>query len=428
MGLKKHLGTAAVALAGASLALCWVWTTGPPRTGFAGGGAASFTADDPLKRAVACDSAGRGADYSAIAALVARASDSDWRVRAAAFGALDRLRPLDRAVPPRDMPLAEREQLLLDWLDLTAPDLPICEAYASDGHLVLGATMVQRCQACHASPSAGSNCAGCHAQVHAHWSVSSHAQSLSHLRITTVDPRTRQVRPYHFGELRGIGCAACHSPSSQRTEAGSDICIYEFVGHDKARSCLPCHGDVQRQWEQWRAGPQPRHAVWPPGKIEMARSDKRSCIDCHMARGTESGVAEHHLSARRDLTLLRSGLHIQLRSDPARNRPIAAELILTNLAGHDYPTGTSRRAVEIHAEFDPVNMPPVTIARLARPHWSDKAETSIASPLFPGESRRYLISAPPTATRIRCRISYVRDRLTQPEVAIELATLELVMD
>src|SRR5690606_8563148 len=92
-------------------------------------------------RAAACRAIGASADSRTWAGqLVVRASDADWRVRAAAYEALHALQPLD-AMPLRDTPMAERDAILLDWVARFDASLGTqlaaqrCELYARSDHL-----------------------------------------------------------------------------------------------------------------------------------------------------------------------------------------------------------------------------------------------------------------------------------------------------
>jgi len=390
-------------------------------------------------RATACTILAEHPAPAWLPAVFPRACDADWRVRAAAFTVL--ARHGGQGAPPvlRDTPLEQRETWLLEWLDAHDEHTPaalgpdLCELFAGVRSVEFGRTMVGRCLWCHSgaapAPFAASEaCRRCHAETHGAWSASAHAQSLTHLRLVTIDAATRQPVRMDFGEVRGIGCTECHRttgpPPAGVTEGSphGEACPFAFDAETTAAdACARCHATTHGQWKAWRAGRQPRRAVFPPGQIDLDHhGDERDCIACHMLPSGEEkkGPPQHGWSARRNRTLLRSGIDlatIRTRGDAGGR---ALKLTLTNLAGHAYPTGTRRRAVRllvgaeggpetVIATFSPVRMGgPLGDAKPA---------------LAPGEQRAFTVPLPEGASGIAYRLLYVRD-VTNPESD----TLEIV--
>ena len=376
--------------------------------------APSWLADaDPARRAAACRHAG-------VARLIARAGDTDWRVRAAAFAALDRIAQLD-VLPMRDTPMAQRERVLLRWIEQNVPDLQadLCELYADPAYIEFGQTLVERCLTCHAGPQPApelspAQCVACHERAHAEWKASAHARSLSHLQLPTVDPDTRRSALYDFGTRTGMSCVACHEPAGEHA-----ACLATF----RTVACASCHAEADAQWRQWLVGEQPRRVVWPPGTITFARAtDTRGCIDCHMPDG------EHRWDARRSLEMLRSGVAMTVRQNDAGD----AEIVLTNLAGHDYPTGTRRRALRLYASIN--DEPERLIATLCPSRLDDasvpgsSAAATSGRPdtpqpaLRPGEQRTFTLPGRPK--QMRCRLVYIRDRFVSDSYTAEIATVD----
>lgn len=172
-------------------------------------------------RAVACEILASRGEEALLPLVLPRASDTDWRVRAAAFEAMGQFRRFEGGTPMKNTPLDDRERLLLDWLaDRDAhsarPLAPeICELYARAGPVEFGRPLAARCLRCHAGASpqpfdAGAACGRCHKAAHAQWAGSAHANSLSHLRLSTVDANTRSPAVVDWGAVRGIGCTECH--------------------------------------------------------------------------------------------------------------------------------------------------------------------------------------------------------------------------
>lgn len=391
--------------------------------------------DDARVRAAACVIlADHLDDANGLAAVFPRASDTDWRVRLAAFQVLSAVVPRAGEVL-RDTPLAEREAILLRWLDAcvkstAASELNLCELYADDRHVEFGRPVADRCLACHAGAqpapfSANDVCAGCHAAAHGEWAESAHAQSLSHLRLATVNPATRQPEQMTFGEVRGIGCRECHRVEKEpaaplpKDATGLAACPFRFRIYQKpADSCRPCHASTAEEWRAWLKGPQPRAATWPPGQIEMdRRGDTRTCVDCHMppdpAGGDKPGRT-HTWSARRDVRRLREGIWAALAAGKGDMQP-ALGLSLVNLAGHAYPTGTRRRALRILAG-PPGDAAQAVVADLS-PVRPGRPLAASQPAIAPGEQRAVALPVASGATAIVCRLLYCRD-VSDPQALV----------
>ncbi len=358
---------------------------------------------DPLKRAQFCQQAG-------VAELLALTSDSDWRVRAAAFEALAGIGPID-SVPLRDTPIDQRETLALSWMDRNTPSLSgdLCEVYARSEYLRFGPVLVGRCLTCHvgAEPKpdlAAARCAECHEQIHSQWSGTAHANSLSHLVLKTVDPVTRQPGVFDFKGLKGLSCVACHAPASGggASDQGAD-CITPFT----TIACAQCHSRTSSQWDTWAEQPRYRQATWPPGSFERVNDEKpMTCIDCHMPDG------QHRWSARRDVELLRSGVAMTLGQDGEGGLTLS----LRNFAGHAYPSGGIRRALRLYVQLD--GGTEQLLAVLADP-MDDSSDTPNVYPaLQPGEIR--LFPLPSTTSRVQARLVYVRNRFDTDSYTAEI--------
>jgi len=366
----------------------------------------AFLDVDPLGRAVYCRQA-------SVAELIVLASDTDWRVRAAAFVALGRIGPVQRT-PLRDTPIDKRETRLLHWMDQNRPELSaeLCTVYAQPTHVRFSEVLVQRCLTCHAGPRPEpahqpDRCAACHPTIHADWSGTAHANSLSHLRLPTVDTVTRQPGTYDFLDRKGLSCVACHEPRAQAvSQVQKDACVSAFT----TSSCTTCHASTGAQWEVWTKAPHYRQAVWPPGSVELIEDvEPQSCTDCHMPDGG------HLWGARRDIQLLRSGIAIRIQEDGGS----AVSLVLQNLAGHAYPSGGVRRSLELYVQVD--DNPESLIATLADDA-GGRTQTDKTQPaLQPGETRSFPI--PHSAGDVAARLVYIRNRFVEDSYQIEIQEL-----
>ncbi|HUU11973.1 MAG TPA: multiheme c-type cytochrome [Phycisphaerae bacterium] len=373
-------------------------------------------------------------------AVFPRASDRDWRVRAAAMTALARFADVADAPPTlRDTPLQERERWLLAWLDAfdAAAETPLgphlCEVYAGAGDLEFGRPLIDRCLACHAGarpapPSAADACRRCHREVHEQWTGSAHAQSLSHLNLVTVNPETREPEAVGFGDLRGIGCFECHraagppardlAPDGQRGTA----CPYAFEpARPTSVSCARCHATTCQEWQVWRGSRQPRRATWPPGQVDVAfRGDDRGCPACHMPGRDADGQAgprRHDWSARRNRPLLGDGIDVAAVRSRDEQGGTVIRFTLTNLSGHAFPTGTRRRLVRLYAGPEGGQADAVVTLAPVRPGTMFGAG---GPALAPGGQQTVLTPVPPGASAMAYRLVYYRDGAAPRGYAIEI--------
>jgi len=336
-----------------------------------------------------------------------------------AIGALSRVQPPPLSLPQKFIPIDERDRWLLAWLDEyaahtgSAIDSQLCEIYASAVRVEFGKPLAARCLGCHAgrSPAAFSindACAECHAAIYAQWTESAHAQSLSHLHLATPNPARDQVVWMDFGEVHGINCTECHPVSGQRSAAtatagveGPPRCAYEFAaGEAAASSCARCHASSHAEWLAWRDRPHPRRPEWPPGQVDLdVRDDERTCMDCHMV-SSHGGPRDHRWAARRDREMLRAAVDVRVQP-PGDGHDMC--LVVTNLAGHAFPTGTRRRAIRFHAGPAAGDLPLVLTLS------TDAVEGAGGTVLSPGEQRFMSIPLPTGAQQAAYRVVYIRD-------------------
>jgi len=383
-----------------------------------------LAADSWRIRAVACEILADRPDPAMLAALIPRCNDVDWRVRAAANEAISHTHPMPAARSLRDMPLDERDRLLLAWLDELPADGPeplanrLCELYAGARHVEFSRVLAERCLACHAGspPRHGpGDCGNCHGAIDQQWSKSAHADSLTHLSLQTiVDGEVKRV---DFGELRGMDCTACHRIAGGPAPAPqSDRCPYTFAAEPAERVCGRCHGPTVRQWRTWRSGTQPRRPVWPPGQVDPAGPpDERDCADCHMPPEPQPGgrppLAAHRWQARRNRSLLADGIALRIGEQSIGPDGGVVRLTLINLSGHDYPTGTRRRAVRLYAGPDNTELTPLVTLR---PPGPGAVDTGGEPALAPGEQRHFDLPVRAGTTDIFYMLIYHRD-LADPD-------------
>ena len=396
--LISYLGKPLVLIAALAVIGLWVRFSPSLRPPLASQPAGAFSSD-PLSRV-------RAATTAEVPGLIRLACDADWRVRAAAFTALDQIHPL-KQMPARDTPMAEREEQLLGWISRHAEDLRIdlCDVFSTAPTAQFGTALVTDCLGCHAGPpparAAGDQrCADCHTDIHAQWAGSAHANSLTHLVLPTVDQVSRVQGHHTFDGRLGMSCSACHQPSGDH-----NTCVATFT----ARSCQDCHADTAAQWQQWSIGDRPTRAPWPPGSLASdSHHPAASCTQCHMPGQS------HRWSARRNPALLAGGIDLDITLHDQNQ----AQLRLTNLAGHGYPTGSTRRALEIWIRFD--QAPPYRLASLSPASAGGDLKPE-ARALDPGEQRVWNLPGQPS--EVHCQLIYVRNRFDAESYQTEVASL-----
>ena len=390
-------------------------------------------------RATGCQIISAHGDAAFLPLIIPRCSDADWRVRAAAFEALRAFHDIGIPTPLRDTPLAAREKWLIAWMqsyeNTNGIDLArdICDFHYRPVHAEFGKPLANQCLRCHAGAFANQlpkpfednqTCAQCHSVIYQQWASSAHAQSLSHLRLATVNPDTGKPEYMNFGKIHGISCTSCHSNSDVAGLSKIKKCPLGFVAvSGNAMDCAKCHSSTSEQWKSWSKDPHPRKATWPPGQIDLKSSDDtRSCTDCHMksmAVDDKTGVKRHSWSARRNLPLLRSGIDINVSSvrDAKDQRFIV--FTLTNLSGHSYPTGTPRRAIQLLVGFDTSDLEPIATFSAGD---SGKI-TNRHLPLKPGEQKTLTIPCPAETETIHYKLIYFRDSNDPNAFKIEIVDL-----
>ena len=400
-----------------------------------------FKSEQALVRAAACTTIGREHQVQFAGAIWPRLSDDDWRVRAAGFEALHDLAG-DRVrfnAPLRDTPVEQRERIILDAMsqwrkhDVLTPLPRLCELYPTLDHWLTGPALTESCLTCHAPSketySASQQCMSCHMAIHSSWFASAHSRSVSHLPLARVDPVTKKVVLWNHGQREGLDCLVCHREANANSVAANITPVRPPLAGTRHRfdraispsaSCASCHSDVQQQWETWQSNPRPRMATWPPGAVERSSQTlAQSCVDCHM-RSLATPIDKalpHSFNTRRNPQFLSEGLIVRI--EPATSdQPLRA--ILTNLAGHSYPTGTHRRSLRIEIQYDD---DPSTRTLIARLKQRDPAPTTqpATDVLAPGEERTFEIPLRPSATSVTCDVTYERNGYVDTGYEVTLA-------
>ncbi len=371
-------------------------------------------------RAAACRIAA-GLDDEAVYFLLPRASDEDWHVRSVAYEELWRLYLPAFPPPAKDMPIAQREQILLRWLAgyeaqaTRKPSAQLSNLYGDNRHVEYGQTLTDRCLECHvgrapAAFAANDKCVQCHADIYAQWAGSAHAQSLSHLKFRSVDPTSRSSQWMSFGEFRGISCQECHGLTAAAATSSATRTSRCTLGALRPASseaaCGRCHQPTFEQWQQWKHQPHAQKLDWPPGQMAVRGGDERSCAACHMPR--PDSLARHSWPARRDQELLASAIDVSFRRHEGQ-----LEVVLTNLAGHEVPTDSRFHDIAVDLVSPQGTRTLVTLA-LPWPPGIAAAQRQLAAakpsqppsglPLGVGESRHIVLDEPAPGGGIQLRL------------------------
>jgi hypothetical protein len=400
----------------------------------------------PAVRAAACGWIGKNPHRDLAPLVVPRLSDADWRVRAAAFDAVRHI--AGRApnaptadAPLRDTPVDQREPIIFAWLDSwrsgattgSTPPLPDhCELYAPAGqHWLSGLALARSCTSCHAPPGAPlaeqfASCAACHRETHDEWARSSHARSMTHLNLARVNERTKQVERFVPDQHEGLVCTSCHvqskSEATPMPPGTEKLSIpHRFERGAAAVSCARCHPETHAEWDTWRRDPRPSASRWLPGEVTWDESpDQRTCVSCHMQkRTTTAGGLVHAFASRRDPPFMRGGLSVHIEPPSAERGP---QLVLTNLAGHRYPSGTIRRALRVDVRYDTET--DGTKRLLTRLTDSTVPTTQPSQPaLKPAEQRRLQLPVIDGVSRVTCNVTYERNQFEPGSYELPLHTV-----
>lgn len=223
-----------------------------------------------------------------------------------------------------------------------------------------------------------------------------------------------------FQTHQGLDCVACHQIDERSTAAPPAGTESLHVSHRfaiSAATCANCHENTQREWQIWRTNRRPAMATFPPGEIAFdSEPPAKSCVDCHMPRDRlDPQASSHAFAARRDPSFMSAGLHARIEPASEGRR---AELVLTNLAGHSFPSGTARRALRIDLMYDDDPRTQIFLLRLCDPI----TPISFLSqpPLGPGEQRRVALPSR-ASSRVTCIITFERNWLVPGSYELEIA-------
>ena len=108
--------------------------------------------------------------------------------------------------------------------------------------------------------------------------------------------------------------------------------------------------------------------------------------------------------------MLRSAVHVRLvRGEGDEGRP-ATLMMLTNLTGHAFPTGTSRRAIDIQVTDAERNW--ITVHRLVSERLGARSDSDRAA-LDPGEQRPMTLAVSAGESQQRFRLIYIWNRFEE---------------
>ncbi|MDQ3441384.1 MAG: cytochrome c family protein, partial [Planctomycetota bacterium] len=270
------------------------------------------------------------------------------------------------------------------------------------------------------------SCADCHRDTHDDWARSSHARSMTHLNLARVNARTKVVERFIPDQHEGLVCTSCHLPSKSDAAPlppGTEKLSvpHRFQPGAAAASCATCHHETHAEWDAWRRDPRPSVSRWLPGEVAWDESpDERTCVSCHMQpRTTAGGGLVHAFASRRDPAFMRGGLSAHVEPPTAGRGP---QLVLTNLAGHRYPSGTIRRALRVELRYD-------TDAEGAKRLLTRLTDSTVPTTqpiqpaLKPAEQRRLELPLIDGASRVTCEITYERNQFEPGSYELPLHTL-----
>lgn len=203
--------------------------------------------------------------------------------------------------------------------------------------------------------TSSAQCQACHAQVHAEWAGSQHAQSWVNPAVRALSndfantdcidchaPRpvfetglANRVLPRESRRAEGVDCIACHQLADGRM-AGTldkpDAACRPVATRELARVeyCAPCH-DQHQTVTQWRATKYAEQGI--------------GCIDCHMPfrNGDPNQGRDHTMHGGHSIEIVRTAVTLT-----AERRGATVVATVTNVgAGHHFPTDERSRAADV---------------------------------------------------------------------------------
>ena len=305
-------------------------------------------------------------------------------------------------------------------------------------------------------------CGSCHQAIHAEWQRSSMAttftsvvfqvdwekngrlflclnchaplenqQPLTVTGLSGLDPLrpAGKENPAFDAELQkqGVTCVVCHLQdgviAGPRGHAeDSPHAVREVQGFGAAEQCAPCHQFPPPPGSDVRRPPSDTVGEWRRWQQQTGRSE--GCIECHMPEverplipdGKPRRGRRHTFLGGRSADFLRSGLTVEA---PRRGAD-GIEVPITNLAGHNNPTGEPARALEVGLTILAASgeraLESIWLSRrIEVPELRELDDTS----LLPGETRVLHFHVPPDElTAVRgARVEVIYHRLKHyPEV------------
>jgi len=226
------------------------------------------------------------------------------------------------------------------------------------GAVVLGLTLVFQSPPAPVAAAvftSSNQCQACHAEVHAEWADSQHAQSWVNPAVRALSndfantdcidchaPRpvfetglANRVLPRESRRQEGVDCIACHQMPDGRmagTIDRADVACRPVTMRELARVeyCAPCH-DQHKTVEQWRSTDYAEKGI--------------GCIDCHMPfrNGDPNQGRDHGMHGGHRIEIVRQAVTLA-----AERRAGAVVARVENVgAGHHFPTDERSRAADV---------------------------------------------------------------------------------
>ncbi len=145
-----------------------------------------------------------------------------------------------------------------------------------------------------------------------------------------------------------------------------------------------------------------------------------------MPSESENAPRIHTWAARRDIQFLRSGIDLSVRPIRRSGDQRVAKVVLTNLAGHAYPTATRRRALRLEMDFGSAQTHR-TLATFV-PNRLANNDPTVEPALAPGAQRSFSIAIDPNASQLNARLIYVRNRFEPDGYQVEINAAQMALE
>ncbi len=274
--------------------------------------------------------------------------------------------------------------------------------------------------------SSSFQCASCHAEIYADWKKSLHAQAWT-------DPFPRELS----NNFANKDCISCHAPRPIFETGVGDRVLPRISRREEGVDCIACHVIPQIGVAATREGltaacrPTFRKELSDPiscagchnqhGTVDEWKKTEFftkgvTCVSCHMPKAGVNPLSSHHMLVRDNAKAIAAAITWEVKVESGK---ALVHLANTN-AGHDFPTDSRHKAVDLKYRILPKEGEAGEWQRLARyrfPYRDDQIDLERTTIPY-GEKRDYTVDLPEGQGRIEVVLYYKITPFTKDEDAL----------